>query len=150
MEILMKGMGRLAGLALVLVLYLVSASRAAQTPARGEESCSQSANATQMDLNQCAAKELQKAESRLTALLKELGIDRNSPEQKAWEAYRDAQLQAIYPATDNDVAEYGSAYPMCLATLKKRLTEGRIRDLKGLTTSEGDVCHGYRARSGRS
>src|SRR5580692_10811923 len=100
MEILMKGMGRLAGLALVLVLvlYLVSASRAAQTPARGEESCSQSANATQMDLNQCAAKELQKAESRLTALLKELGIDRNSPEQKAWEAYRDAQLQAIYPA----------------------------------------------------
>jgi hypothetical protein len=40
MEILMKGMGRLAGLALVLVLYLVSASRAAQTPARGEESCS--------------------------------------------------------------------------------------------------------------
>jgi Lysozyme inhibitor LprI len=62
----------------------------------------------------------------LAALLKELGIDRNSPEQKAWEAYRDAQLRAIYPATDNDIAEYGSAYPMCLATLKKRLTEGRI------------------------
>ena len=55
--------------------------------------------------------------------LKELGIDRNSPEQKAWEAYRDAQLKAIYPPTDNDIAEYGSAYPMCLATVKKRLTE---------------------------
>ena len=71
----------------------------------------------------------------MAAPLKELGIDRNSPEQKAWEAYRDAQLKAIYPATDNDTAEYGSVYPMCPATLKKRLTEGRIRDLKGLTTS---------------
>jgi uncharacterized protein YecT (DUF1311 family) len=144
----MKGMWRLASLA--LVLYPFSAWLAAQTSLTGEESCSQPAKPTQMDLNQCAAKELQKAESRLAALLKELGIDRNTPEQKAWEAYRDAQLKAIYPATDNDTAEYGSAYPMCLATLKKRLTEGRIRDLKALTTSEGDVCHGYRARSGRS
>jgi len=144
----MKGMWRLAGLALVLCLF--SASLAAQTPSTGGESCSQSPNATQTDLNQCAAKELQKTESSLAALLKELGIDRSSPEQKAWEAYRDAQLKAIYPATDNDIAEYGSAYPMCLATLKKRLTEGRIRDLKGLTTTEGDVCHGYRARRGRS
>jgi uncharacterized protein YecT (DUF1311 family) len=144
MEILMKGMWRLAGLA--LAFYLFSASLAAQTPSTGGESCSQSANATQTDLNQCAAKELQKAESRLAALLKELGIDRNSPEQRAWEIYRDGQLKAIYPPTDNDIAEYGSAYPMCLATLKKRLTEGRIRDLKGLTTTEGDVCHGYRPR----
>ena len=139
----MKGMRRLAGLA--LVLYLFSASLTAQTPSTCGESCSQSANATQTDLNQCSAKGLQKAESRLTALLKELGIDRNSPEQKAWETYRDAQLKAIYPVTANDIAGYGSAYPMCLATLTKRLTEGRIRDLKGLTTSEGDVCHGYRA-----
>jgi uncharacterized protein YecT (DUF1311 family) len=148
MEILMKGMWRLAGLA--LALYLFSTSVTAQTPSTGVNSCSLSSNLTQTDMNQCAAKELQRAESRLAALLKELGIDRNSPEQKVWEAYRDAQLQAIYPATDNDIAEYGSVYPMCWATLKKRLTEGRIRDLKGLTTSEGDVCHGYRARSGRS
>ena len=35
--------------------------------------------------------------------------------------------------------EYGSIYPMCLATLKKKLTESRIRDLKMLTTSEGDA-----------
>jgi len=126
MEILMKGMWRLTGPA--LVLYLFSGSLTAQTPSTGVASCSQSANATQTDLNQCAAKELQKAESRLAALLKELGIDRNSIEQKAWETYRDAQLKAIYPATNNDIAEYGSAYPMCLATLKKRLTEGRIRD----------------------
>jgi uncharacterized protein YecT (DUF1311 family) len=144
----MKGMWRLTGTA--LALYLFSGSLTAQMPSKGVDSCSQSANATQTDMNQCTAKELQKAESRLAAVLKELGIDRNSPEQKAWEAYRDAQLKAIYPPTDNDIAEYGSAYPMCLATVKKRLTEGRIRDLKGLTTTEGDVCHGYRADGGRS
>jgi uncharacterized protein YecT (DUF1311 family) len=144
----MKGMWRLTGTA--LALYLFSGSLTAQTPSTGMNACSQSSNRTQTDMNQCAAKELQRAESRLAAVLKELGIDRNSPEQKAWEAYRDAQLKAIYPPTDNDIAEYGSAYPMCLATVKKRLTEGRIRDLKGLTTTEGDVCHGYRADGGRS
>ena len=60
------------------------------------QSCSQTAN-TQADLSECAGKELQQAEARLAALLKRLGIDANSPEEKAWEAYRDAQLKAIYP-----------------------------------------------------
>ena len=85
----------------------------------------------------------------MAALLKELGIDRNSPDQKAWEAYRDAPLQAIYPATDKDNAEYGSVYPMCLAALKKCLSEGRIRDLKGLTTKGMSVTVIVRA-GGRS
>ena len=41
--------------------------------------------------------------------------------------------------------------PMCLAILKQGLTEGRIRDLKALTTSEeGDVCYGYRASGSKS
>ena len=113
--------------------------------ARGQEvqSCSQTAN-TQADLSECAGKELHQAEARLAALLKRLGIDANSPEQKAWEAYRDGQLKAIYPPVSDEQAEYGSVYPMCLATLKKKLTESRIRDLKMLTTSEGDACHGYR------
>src|SRR6266550_8492053 len=72
----------------------------------------------------------------------------NSPEQKAWEAYRDAQLAALYPR--GDVSSYGSVYPLCLAILKKALTEGRIRDLKALTTSgEGDACYGYRASSNK-
>jgi hypothetical protein len=46
---------------------------------------------------------------------------------------------------------YGSVYPLCLAILKKTLTEGRIRDLKALVTSgEGDVCNGYRAPDRKS
>jgi uncharacterized protein YecT (DUF1311 family) len=132
-------------------LILVAASMSAQAPAPKSSStspakatsCSQTAK-TQMDLNECAGKELKQAEARLALLLKKLGIDSNSSEEKAWEAYRDAQLKAIYPPVADERAEYGSVYPMCLVTLKRKLTESRIRDLKMLTTSEGDTCLGYR------
>jgi uncharacterized protein YecT (DUF1311 family) len=130
-------------------LLLAAAALSAQTPPPQKsspskvQSCSQTA-ATQTDLSQCAGKQLQQAEARLAALMKRLGIDANSPEEKAWEAYRDAQLKAIYPPVSDERAEYGSVYPMCWATLKQKLTESRIRDLKALTTSEGDACLGYR------
>ena len=134
-----------------VISFLAAGSLVAQTPSAAPpkesakaESCSQMAN-TQTDLNQCAGKELQQAEARLAQLLKRLGIDANSPEEKAWEAYRDAQLKAIYPPVSDERVEYGSVYPMCWATLKKKLTESRIRDLKALTIVEGDACHGYHA-----
>lgn len=130
---------------LALPASLLCVSLTAQTPAHTPDSCSQSANATQADLNQCAGKELQEVEARLATLLKRLGIDRDRPEEKAWEAYRDAQLKAIYPPVSDERGEYGSVYPMCWAELKKKLTESRIRDLKALTTSEGDACQGYHA-----
>jgi uncharacterized protein YecT (DUF1311 family) len=135
---------RIVGIA--LPLFLAAASLTAQTPSSApakQDSCSQTAT-TQTDLSECAGKELQQAEARLEALLKRLGIVSNSPEEKAWEAYRDVQLKAIYPPVSDERAEYGSVYPMCWATLKKKLTESRIRDLKALTTSEGDACLGYR------
>ena len=134
---------RIVGIALPLFL---AASLTAQTPSSAPaepDTCSQTAT-TQTDLSQCAGKQLQQSEARLAALLKRLGIDSNSPEEKAWEAYRDAQLKAIYPPVSNERGEYGSVYPMCWATTKKKLTESRIRDLKALTTSEGDGCRGYR------
>ncbi len=137
----------------LMAALMMAASLRAQTPspkaasrtpsASKAQSCSQTAK-TQTDLSECAGKELQEAEARLAAILKRLGIDPNSPEEKAWEAYRDAQLKALYPPVSNEQVEYGSIYPMCLATLKKKLTESRIRDLKLLTTSEGDGCAGYR------
>lgn len=121
----------------------------AQTHRQKADPCKDTSNMTQGEMNECAAKDLRKTELKMERLLRELGIGRDSPEQKAWEAYRDAQLAAIYP--QENISTYGSVYPMCLAILKKRLTEGRIRDLKALTISgEGDVCYGYRAPSGKS
>lgn len=135
-------------LGLGVTSFLVAGSLAAQTPSAASparaKSCSKTAS-TQTDLNQCADKELRRAEARLAALLKRLAIDPNRPEQKAWEAYRDAQLNAIYPQSNDPQGEYGSVYPMCWANLKKALTEGRIRDLKAAEKSEGDACQGYHA-----
>ncbi|MBV9887264.1 MAG: DUF1311 domain-containing protein [Acidobacteria bacterium] len=150
-------MNRLSRVASIGVsVFLAVSSLTAQTPAPLSskpaatkiESCSQTAK-TQTGLSECAGRELQQAEARLSALLKRLNIDANSPEEKAWEAYRDAQLKAIYPPVSDERAEYGSVYPMCWATLKQKLTESRIRDLKALTTAEGDACHGYRAGNGK-
>jgi uncharacterized protein YecT (DUF1311 family) len=140
------GFCRFAGLAAGLVMLAIPI--AAQTHRQKADPC-KGTNITQTEMNECAAKDLRNTELKMERLLKELGIAKDSPEQKAWEAYRDAQLAAIYP--QENISTYGSVYPMCLAILKKRLTEGRVRDLKALTISgEGDVCYGYRASSGKS
>ncbi len=136
-------------LGLTLGLLLCSSFVAAQKHRQGPDPCKDTSNMTQGQMNECALKDLKKAELRMERLLKQLGIAPDSPEQKAWAAYADAQLAALYPPAD--VSSYGSVYPMCLAILKKTLTEGRIRDLKALTTSgEGDVCYGYRTSGGKS
>ncbi len=100
---------------------------------------------TQGAMNECAGKELRASEARLDALLKKLGVGPEDPAQKTWEAYREAQLEAIYPNPKENIADYGSVFPMCFAIQKRKLVEGRIRDLKALTTSgEGDVCYGLK------
>lgn len=136
-------------LGLTLGLLISSSFVAAQMHRQKPDPCKDTSNMTQGQMNECALKDLQKTELRMERLLKQLGIAPESPEQKAWEVYRDAQLAALYPRAD--ISSYGSVYPMCLAILKKTLTEGRIRDLKALTTSgEGDVCYGYRASGGKA
>ena len=129
-------------------LLICSSFVAAQAHRQKPDPCKDTSNMTQRQMNECAFMDLQKTELRMERLLKQLGIAAESPEQKAWEAYRDAQLAALYPP--EGVSGYGSVYPMCLAILKRTLTEGRIRDLKALTTSgEGDVCYGYRGSAGK-
>jgi uncharacterized protein YecT (DUF1311 family) len=62
--------------------------------------------------------------------------------ERAWLAYRDAQVEATFPAIDKQ-AEYGSVYPMCVLILLRDLTESRIAELrKALAPDEGDVCGG--------
>jgi uncharacterized protein YecT (DUF1311 family) len=128
---------------LVGAVFVFSGSVSAQTRKKNADPCTDTSNMSQQQLNQCAAKQMEAADSKLESLLRQLGIRKDDPAQKAWEAYRDAQLAALYPP--EDVGEFGSVYPMCYAILRKVLTEGRIRDLKSLTTKEGDACGGYRA-----
>lgn len=132
--------------AAMIGLLLFSSEIRAQTHKQKSDPCLDTSHMGQQEMNACAVKALQRAEQKLKTLLKQLGIAPDSPEQKAWEAYRDAQLAAIY--AQDDISSYGSVYPMCLAILKKALTEGRIRDLKALTISQGDACYGYEVKSG--
>jgi uncharacterized protein YecT (DUF1311 family) len=124
---------------------MFSSSMVAQTHRPKPDPCKGTSKMTQSELNECAGKELHKAELKLEELLKHLGIGQDSPEQKAWEAYRDAQLAALYPK--EDISNCGSGYPMCFAILRKALTEGRIRDLKALISRDGDICSGYRLQT---
>ena len=120
---------------LLVAALLLSASTFAQTPTPKSDPCKDPSHLTQAQMNNCAAKDLRRSELHLEKLMKNLGIAKDSPEQKAWESYRDAQLAALYPG--QDISTIGSVYPLCLAILKKKLTDGRIRDLKALTTVEG-------------
>lgn len=63
--------------------------------------------------------------------------------QRAWIAYRDAQLEALYPSP-NKRAEYGSVYPMCRCSALATLTTQRAEELKKWIdgAEEGDVCSG--------
>lgn len=136
-----------AGLTVGLIMFV--SPILAQTQRKKADPCKDTSNMTQLEMNECAATVLRQTELKLERLLKELGIKSDSPEQKTWEAYRDSQLAAIY--SQANISSYGSVYPICLAVLKTRLTEGRIRDLKALTISgEGDVCYGYRATGRKS
>src|SRR5258708_27131660 len=103
---------------------------------------------TQLAMNQCAGSDLKAAETRMAALLKKLGVSSDDPAQKAWEAYRDAQLEAIYPK--ENTGEFGWVDPMCFAKDKTALVKGRISDLNALITpGEGDVCSGLKSIAAR-
>lgn len=94
----------------------------------------------QIEMNQCASQEAAHVDARLNKiyaqLLAKAGSDHNAvakikAAERAWIAYRDAYIDATYPAPDKQ-AEYGSIYPMDVALLQARLTGQHIADLQEL------------------
>ena len=64
--------------------------------------------------------------------------------QRAWLAFKDAEMEAVYPVEDKQF-EYGSVYPMCSCAEQTALVNQRIEQLSSwLTAEEGDVCRGSR------
>lgn len=63
--------------------------------------------------------------------------------QRAWIAYRNAQVEALYPEPDKRTA-YGTVYPMCRCLALARLTTLRTEELKKWIdgAEEGDTCSG--------
>ncbi len=115
-------------------------------------SCAGSLAQTQTESNQDACAGLKQADALLNKnynrvlseyrknalLLRKLKVA-----QRAWLVYRDAQIEALYPATKKR-AEYGSVYPMCRCSALAALTTQRADELKKWIdgAEEGDVCSG--------
>lgn len=101
--------------------------------------CTNKAQA-QMQLNQCAGEEAARVNAELNVIYRKV-LDAAASDtgaagkikamQRAWLTYRDAYIEAMYPAKDKQ-AEYGSIYPMDVALLNAKLTRLEINALKEL------------------
>ena len=101
--------------------------------------CMDKAN-TQLAMNFCAKEEVLRVEAELKDLQQKLtlaarkepgAIDKIGAVTRAWVAYRDAYLEAMYPAKDKQAA-YGSIFPMEFGLLRAKLTRRQIEALREL------------------
>lgn len=95
---------------------------------------------TQAAMNACANEEAQRVDAELNKVFRSL-LSRTASQpdarakieaaEKAWVAYRDAYMEAMYPAKDKQ-AEYGSVYPMEADLLRAKLTQQQVAALRNL------------------
>jgi uncharacterized protein YecT (DUF1311 family) len=115
-------------------------------------SCAGSQAQTQSESNQDACASFKQADALLNRSYNQVLSEykKNAPfirklkiAQRAWIAYRDAQLEALYPSP-NKQAEYGSVYPMCRCSALATLTTQRVEEIRKWVdgAEEGDVCSG--------
>ena len=100
-------------------------------------------------MNACASDEAARVDSELNQVYhKLLSQAASQPEaaakikaaQRAWIAYHDAYVEAMYPAKDKQ-AEYGSIYPMEADLLLAKLTQRQGTALKELQQQYGGDEH---------
>jgi uncharacterized protein YecT (DUF1311 family) len=143
----------LAMVCIMMAFYLVTFAQTGFTSQAIEGKRCELAT-TQLEMNECAAAASEKAETEMSELYAQL-LARASQKpmyrakvetaQKAWLAYRDAELELKYPAEDKRT-EYGSVYPMCFANDRRELTRERIAEIRALLKQTDDVCAGEWAR----
>jgi uncharacterized protein YecT (DUF1311 family) len=124
--------------------YLAIAFLIASLPALAQDSAQYRAcitkAITQKDMHVCASDEAARVDTELNDVYRELLSKATSPPEaipkirdaeRAWIAYRDAYIAAMYPAKDK-LAEYGSIYPMEVDLLYAKLTRQHVTALKEL------------------
>lgn len=110
---------------------------------------------TQTALDACTAGGFAQADAELNRVWRAiqsryadqpLFLGRLKTAQKAWLAFRDAEVSARFPLAPGQSAqaEYGSVFPMCRDQFKATLTVERTAQLKAWLdgVTEGDVCAG--------
>jgi uncharacterized protein YecT (DUF1311 family) len=130
--------------------YLAIAIFLASFPTLGQESpqyraCNDKAK-TQSEMNTCASDEAARADVELNETYRKLlaqagnqedSVSKIKAAERAWIAYRDAYIDAMYPAK-NKQAEYGSMFPMEATLLRAKLTQQQILALKELLKQYSD------------
>ncbi len=101
--------------------------------------CSDKAN-TQAEMTACAGAEAKRVDTMLDSTYRALlakvesqpeAVVKIKAAERAWVAYRDAYIEAAYPAKDK-VTEYGSIYPLDAALLRAKLTQRQITALEDM------------------
>ena len=124
--------------------YLSAVFLLAAFPAFAQDSaqyraCNEKAK-TQMEMNTCASEEAARAYAELNEVYRKVlaragkqeeAVAKIKAAERAWLAYRDAYIDAMYPAKDKK-AEYGSIYPTEADLLRAKLTRRQVTALKEL------------------
>jgi uncharacterized protein YecT (DUF1311 family) len=137
--------------ALAILCFALAYTYAQKRKPKRTQSKHPCANAiTQGEMNDCVCNQYKKADAELNRIYQQLAaanandklfVDKLKTAQRAWIAFRDAQLEAIYPETDNPKVNYGSVFTMCYCGAQQDLTEERTKQLKRMLRSpEGDAC----------
>src|SRR5712692_4127340 len=125
-------------LGLVLFIIFVPCTSFAQNSEQ-YRACSEKAK-TQAQMNTCANEEGTRVDAELNRIYAQLmskaegdpaGAAKIQTVERACIAYRDAYIDAMYPAKDKQ-AEYGSVYQMEVDLLRVKLTRQQIAALKEL------------------
>jgi uncharacterized protein YecT (DUF1311 family) len=123
---------------LAFALLIASLPVLAQDSAQ-YSACNEKAK-TQMEMNACASEEAARADADLNDVYRKVlaqagkqeeAVTKIKAAERAWIAYRDAYMDAMYPAK-NKQAEYGSIYPMEADLLRAKLTKRQVTALKEL------------------
>ncbi len=128
--------------ATTLLLVIVSGSVCAQQSPESRV-CNDEAK-TQVAMNACASDEAARADAQLNDVYRTLlqkttdttAASKIRFAERAWIAYRDAYIDARYPA-ENKQVEYGSVYPMEIDLLRAKLTRIQIAALQDLSQQNG-------------
>jgi uncharacterized protein YecT (DUF1311 family) len=121
----------------LICLVALSSSTCFAQNSEQYQACTQKAN-TQSEINICANEEAKRVDIDLNRVYGELlskaksdpiALTKIRKAERAWVAYRDAFIDAMYPAKDKQ-AEYGSEFPMEAELIKVKLTREQIAGLE--------------------
>ena len=126
-------------LAIIFAGALAAAGAASAQTSKEYSACSAKAN-TQIAMNACASAEATREDKELNSVYAEVLVkaaakpehaEKVKAAERAWVAYRDAYIDAMYPARDKQT-EYGSIYPLDVDLLRARLPQRQTVALREL------------------